>query len=84
MKKNPTQKSFKIKSFFSGNPIIVFVSPYNYLSITPIAMIYFFPQSSFYKDYTLQILKKSKKITISYDMIHFGRNPLWASQSFRG
>jgi hypothetical protein len=41
MKKNPTQKSFKIKSFFSGNPITVFVSPYNYFSITPIAMIFF-------------------------------------------
>jgi hypothetical protein len=84
MKKNPTQKSFKIKSFFFGNPITVFVSPYNYFSITPIAMIYFFPRSSFYKDYTLQILKISKQITISYDMTRFGRNPLWASRSFRG
>jgi hypothetical protein len=84
MKKNPTQKSFKIKSFFLGNPITVFVSPYNYFSITPIAMIYFFPRSSFYKDYTFQIFKKSKQITISYDMTHIGRNPLWASQSFRG
>jgi hypothetical protein len=41
MKKNPTQKSLNIKSFFLGNPIIVFVSPYNYFSITPIAMIFF-------------------------------------------
>jgi hypothetical protein len=44
----------------------------------------FFPRISFYKDYTLQILKKSKQITISYDMTRFGCNPLWASQSFRG
>jgi hypothetical protein len=47
-------------------------------------MIFFFPRSSFYKDYTLQIYKKSKQITINYDMTGFGRNPLWASQSFRG
>jgi hypothetical protein len=47
MEKNPTQKSFKIKSFFSGNPIIVFVSPYNYFSITPIAMIIFSHEALF-------------------------------------
>jgi hypothetical protein len=47
MKKNPTQKSFKIKSFFLGNPITVFVSPYNYFSITPIAMIFFLPMKLF-------------------------------------
>jgi hypothetical protein len=38
-KSNP--KKLKNKKFFSGNPIIVFVSLYNYFSITPIAMIFF-------------------------------------------
>jgi hypothetical protein len=83
--KNPTQNILKIKSFFSGNPITVFVSPYNYFSITPIAMIFFsFPQSSFYKDYTLQFFFKSKQITISYDMTRFGRNPLWGLSVLKG
>jgi hypothetical protein len=59
-KSNP--KKLKNKNFFSsGNPITVFVSPYNYFSITPIAMVFFFPQSSFYKDYTLQIKKNQNK-----------------------
>jgi hypothetical protein len=47
MKKNPIQKSLKIKSFFSGNLIIVFVSPYNYFSITLIAMIFFSHEALF-------------------------------------
>jgi ACT domain-containing protein len=33
-------------------------------------MNYFFPRSTFYKDYTLQFFFKSKQITISYDMTH--------------
>jgi hypothetical protein len=84
MKKNPTQKSLKIKSFFSRNPITVFVSPYNYFSITPIAIIKKIPTKLFLQGLYTPNIFKPKQITISYDMTRFGRNPLWASRSFRG
>jgi hypothetical protein len=60
MKKNPTQKSLKIKRFFSGNPITVFVSPYNYFSITLIAMILFFPTKLFLQGLYTPNFKKIK------------------------